>query len=229
MDWWDLGLIEEPYATLLPDFLAGLFTDGIHFAVARLHDCSQNLEPAERELVRGVSPKRRQEIETGRKIARRLLCKLGYPHFALLRDNDRLPIWPKDVVGCISHKRDLCVAAVASSRDSAGIGLDIELDEAVRPGLERLIGRPAERLWIDAAGPTESGRRCRAIFSAKEAVYKAFYPRVRKAWSFTDVEITIDFHREEFVARLPKSAGQSRVNGRILRRQGWILTSVELR
>jgi 4'-phosphopantetheinyl transferase EntD len=201
-------LIEDSQRDPPADLLAGLFTDGVHFSAANLHDCAEELVPAERELVQKVSSKRRQEIATGRKLARQLLCKLGHSHFALLRDKDRVPLWPANVVGCISHKEPLCVVAIAPKGEWTGLGLDIEPDEAPRPGLERMIAGPAERLWIAAAGPTESGRRCRAIFSAKEAVYKAFYPQVREPWSFNDVEISIDFRHEGFVARLPASAGR---------------------
>jgi len=222
-------LVEDSQVDPPTDFLVGLFTDGVHFGAAHLHDCTDELVPAERELVEEVSSKRRQEIATGRKLARQLLCELGHPHFALLRDKDRVPLWPNDVVGCISHKEPLCVVAIAPKGEWSGIGLDIEPDEAPRPGIERLVAGPAERLWIAAAGPTEPGRRCRAIFSAKEAVYKACCPQVREPWLFKDVEISIDYRQEVFRARLPASAGRRRIDGRILRRRGWILTSVELR
>ena len=183
--------------------------------------------PAERDLIRGVAQKRKLEFATGRILARRLLEDLGHPDFPLLRDPDRVPIWPSDVVGSISHKERLCVVAVASIRDRAGLGIDIEPDQPVTPGLEQRICLPAEEAWAAAEGPSEVGRRCRAVFSVKEAVYKAFFPRVRKVWGFHDVEVSIDLERESFRASLPATAKRADVEGRIFRRQGWILSGVE--
>ena len=160
-------------------------------------------------------------------MARSLLEGLGHGEFALIRDNDRVPIWPLDVVGSISHKDDLCVVAVASTRDRLGLGIDIEPDQPVKPGLERQICLPSELQWVGEEGASELGRRTRAVFSAKEAVYKAFFPRVRAVWGFHEVEVAIDFAASSFRATLPKSAGRTFVNGRLLRREGWILSGVE--
>jgi 4'-phosphopantetheinyl transferase EntD len=185
------------------------------------------LSSREQALVAGAVQKRGKEFATGRLLARRLLAKLGHADFELLRDSDRVPIWPEDVVGSISHKEDLCIVAVASARDRMGLGLDIEPDQPVKPGLERLVCRPRERDWVQAADPLEQGCRCRAVFSAKEAVYKAFFPRVRQVWSFQDVELEIELDRNRFRAQLPTSADRSQVDGRIIRRDGWILSAVD--
>ena len=108
-----------------------------------------------------------------------------------------------------------------------------ELDDTTSPfeaGLERFVCRPHEREWLESTtDAVEAGRRCRAIFSAKEAVYKAFFPRLRKFWGFQDVEIKIDFDENRFVAQLPESADRSEIEGRILRRDGWILSAVDYR
>jgi 4'-phosphopantetheinyl transferase EntD len=219
------GSSPKPDAALFTD----LFEDGVYAAASDLRDCAADLMPAERELLRGVARKRELEIATGRMLARPLLEGLGHAGFPLLRDQDRVPIWPKHVVGSISHKEDLCVVAVASGRDRTGLGIDVEPDRPVKPGLERLICLPSEQEWVAAEGPPEIGRRCRAVFSVKEAVYKAFFPRVRKVWGFRDVEVSIDFAQNSFRASLPRSADRAEVDGRILRRQGWILTAVEYR
>lgn len=213
----------HPDAALLTD----LFEDGVQTAASALHDRSADLMPAERELIRGVAQKRKREFATGRQLARQLLEGLGHPDFPLLRDPDRVPIWPSDVVGSISHKERLCVVAVASIRDRAGLGIDIEPDQPVTPGLEQRICLPAEEAWAAAEGPSEIGRRCRAVFSVKEAVYKAFFPRVREVWGFHDVEVSIDLARESFLASLPATAERAHVEGRIFRREGWILSGVE--
>jgi 4'-phosphopantetheinyl transferase EntD len=224
--------VERELASRLPGwpdraFLRGLFGSEVHIDASSLCTGAMGLSSAEQALVAGAVPGRRREFATGRLLARRLLAELGYLDFELLRDSDRVPSWPENVVGSISHKEELCIVAVASARDRAGLGLDVEPDLPVKPGLERLVCRPRERDWVKSAGPSEQGRRCRAVFSAKEAVYKAFFPRLRQAWGFQDVELEIQLDLDSFRAQLPPSADRGQVEGRILRRNGWILSAVE--
>jgi 4'-phosphopantetheinyl transferase EntD len=210
-----------------PALWRGLFGSEVQVAASRLCDGLSSLSPAERALVAGAVPKREREFATGRLLARQLLAELGHVEFALLRDANRLPLWPADVVGSISHTKELCIVAIAASQARIGLGVDVEPDEPVKPGLERMVCRPREREWLESAEADESGRRCRAIFSAKEAVYKAFFPRLREFWGFQDVEVEIHFAENRFIAKLPENAGRSEIEGRILRRDGWILSAVD--
>jgi len=209
----------------------GLFAPEIRVAASPLRFDAGDLRRGERALVRGVVEKREREFATGRVLARELLGEWSDPDFELLRDDDRVPRWPSDVVGSISHTagmgEGLCVVAVSSARNRRGVGVDVEPDEAVSEGLEASICLPSEQAWIGGAGPDDRGRRCRVVFSIKEAVYKAFFPTVRKVWGFMEVEVEIDLGAEAFRARLPESAGQSDIEGRVLRRDGWILSGVE--
>lgn len=211
--------------------VADLFAPGVRFSASSLRDCAKELSPSERELIRGVVPKREFEFATGRMLAKQLLAELHYPHFELLRDHDRVPIWPRDIVGSISHTAEpgngLCIAAIASSRHRVGLGVDVEPDLPVKAGLEASICGPLEQEWVRARGAPEIGRRCRVIFSVKEAVYKAFFPRIREFWGFKDVEVFVDLVDGSFRANLPRSADREYVDGRILLRRGWILASVE--
>jgi len=182
----------------------------------------------ERELVASAVASRQRDFSTGRVLARRLLEARGLPREPLLRDADRVPTWPPGIVGSISHTQGLVVAAVAASGAFQGIGVDVEPDEPVGEGVERVVCRVAERPWLEAEGDSERGRRCKIVFSIKEAVYKAFYPRVRVFWNFHDVELEIDLEAERFEARLPESAGRPSIGGRVVRRGGWILSAVQV-
>ena len=210
-----------------PALWLGLFGSEVHVVASGLCDGLSSLSRAEQELVAGAVPKREREFSTGRLLARRLLAELGHVDFALLRDANRLPLWPENVVGSISHTQNLCIVAIASDQARLGLGVDVEPDQPVKPGLERMVCTPREREWLETTDADESGRRCRAIFSAKEAVYKAFYPRLREFWGFQDVEVDIQFGENRFLAQLPESADRSEVEGRILRRDGWILSAVD--
>ncbi len=207
--------------------LEGLFDEPeIHVASAAIEDRTDLLFPEELASIHRASAARRAEFSTGRWLARKLLSELGCAPVAIPRGRDRSPRWPCDWVGSITHSGRACAAAVASASRYRGIGIDLEPDEAVKPGLERLICFGDELDWVAAAGEGERGRRCRMVFSVKEAVYKAFHPHTGRVWRFADVALEIDLASESFHARLPADAGTPAIEGRVLRRRGWITSGV---
>lgn len=208
--------------------LDGLFDARIRVASSALVFRPEDLPTAERELVARAIDSRQREFSTGRVLARTLMKQLGAEVPELLRDSDRVPRWPDLVVGSISHCASLCVAAVGESAHFRGIGLDVEPDEPVRPGVERVVCRDSERAWLNATcgSGAERARRIKIIFSVKEAVYKAFYPELRTYWSFQDVELELNLEEECFRARLPDGPEVREIDGRIFRRNGWILSGV---
>ena len=210
----------------LAGLLEGLFPVGVRIAAERISDRVADLLPAERPGIATAVASRQHEFATGRVLARRLLAELGRPDFALVRDQDRVPRWPDGFVGSISHSGSLCVASVGLASEFAGIGLDLEPDEPVDSDIERVVCRDAEHDWVAAATGDDRGRRRRIVFSVKEAVYKAFYPRTREFWSFQDVTVSIDLEAGRYRAELPESAGVASAAGRIHREGGWILSAL---
>jgi 4'-phosphopantetheinyl transferase EntD len=182
----------------------------------------------EAALVADARESRRREFATGRVLARRLLDAVSVVGFELLRDDDRVPIWPSEIVGCISHTRNLCVVAVARTSVCDGIGLDVELDEPVKAGIEDRVCTPTEVGWLDRGPASDRGHRGRMIFSIKEAVYKAFFPAQREPWRFQDVEVRVDLEAGEFTANPPEKSGVREVEGRLLRRAGWIISGLTI-
>lgn len=209
--------------------LEGLFSAAVLTASAPIDDHVAALLPAERDGLAQASPSRQREYATGRWLAHALLREQGEHDLAIPRNADRTPRWPIGWVGSITHSESACAVALARADARLGIGIDLEPDRAVKPGLERMICFGDELAWIAAAGEGGIGRRCRLVFSAKEAVYKAFHPRTRRVWRFAEVALEIDLDREIFEARLPADAGPATITGRILRRGGWIVSGVEWR
>lgn len=207
----------------------GLFDDDVQILSSPLRFRAEDLPSAEAALVARAVDSRRSEFATGRELARTLLRRMGCEVSELLRDDDRVPCWPERVVGSISHCDDLCVVAIAPSTDYRGIGLDVEPDEPVKEGVERIVCRPGERTWLESVPPLERPRRIKLIFSVKEAVYKAFYPELRTFWSFQDVETEIDLEAGSFKASLPEGTEVREIEGRVARREGWILSAVARR
>jgi 4'-phosphopantetheinyl transferase EntD len=209
-------------------FLAPLFESVVARAIEPVEDAVAELAEGEAELIARAVASRRREFSTGRRLARRLLAERGVVAGPILRDDDRVPIWPAQFTGSISHSRDYAVVALCAAEDCFGVGVDVEPDEPVQPGIERIVCTEAERRWLDAADTEETarGRRVKLFFSAKEAVYKAFYPRVRVFWGFHDVTLELDEPSGRFDAILPASAGRARAEGRFVRGHGTIVSGV---
>ena len=175
------------------------------------------LPPAERSLIERAVEQRRLEFAAGRTLARGLLRDAGRPTDALLCDPDRVPRWPQNVVGSITHCRSLCAVAVAPRALSAGIGIDVEpvcvLDESLHPQ----ILRQAEHARVQCLPAALRPLGALLVFSIKEAVYKAIYPERRQFLDFQQVEVlAIDEHAFEVEVLVPGASlpGLSRIAGR---------------
>ncbi len=215
-------------AGLPESFLSPLFEPAVARAIASVVDATGELEAAEAALIARAVASRRQEFSTGRRLARRLLAARGIAPGPILRDDDRVPIWPTGITGSISHSREFAVVALCDASACFGVGVDVEPDEPVKPGIERHVCTSAERAWLDGFDQDEAerGRRVKLFFSAKEAVYKAFYPRVRVFWGFHDVTLELDEAGGRFRAALPQSADRRHAEGRFVRGHGTLVCGV---
>lgn len=212
-------------------WIGELFDDGVWTASCPVTEAEDDLLPEERLLVSHAVAKRRREFAAGRRCARGLLARLGHPGLPLLRNDDRTPRWPEELVGSISHCAALCVVAVAHRSSLAALGVDVEPDAALEPPLWRRICTPAEIERVLGTAPAaERGRIARLVFSAKEATYKAVHPLVGRGFGFQDVEITIDWAAGRFTPRLDDTiSGQmpdrSLPAGRFTRRGGFVFAA----
>lgn len=191
------------------------------------------LFPAEQAIVERAVEKRRREFATGRACARAALARLGIPPGPIPAGERGEPTWPAGVVGSITHCDGYRAAAVARGDDLLSIGIDAEPHAPLPEGLIGDIARPEELPML-----AELSRRRpethwdRLLFSAKESVYKAWFP-LAEAWlGFEDAVLTIDRDGGGFAARLlvpgPSVGGQSidRFEGRWLVRDGLVVTAI---
>ncbi|WP_158945019.1 4'-phosphopantetheinyl transferase [Granulicella sp. S190] len=145
--------------------------------------------------------KRREEFTAGRTCARAALGLLGIAPSPILRGLHGEPLWPKHVIGSITHCGGYCAAAVTTEPRYRSLGIDAEPNEALPPGVLELIARPEERQWI--ANMTDE-KVCfdRLLFSIKESVYKVWYP-LEQCWlDFHQAHVEIDLEAEIFRTRL---------------------------
>jgi 4'-phosphopantetheinyl transferase EntD len=180
---------------------------------ARHSELDVRLFPEEEVLVGNAVEKRRREFTTARACARAALGQIGLPVAPILTGERGEPLWPQEVVGSITHCESYRACAVARSSEILTIGIDAEPNAALPEGLLADIARPEELPELQHLA-TEHGdvRWDRLLFSAKESVYKAWFPLAKRWLGFEDARITFDPSSYAFTARLlvpgPVVAGQ---------------------
>jgi 4'-phosphopantetheinyl transferase EntD len=153
----------------------------------------------ERSMGRAVE-KRRREFVTARACARQALGRLGIEPVAIPSGERGEPLWPSGVVGSITHCQGYRACAVARAGEVRSVGIDAEVDEPLPAGVleEVAFGRELAMVAGRGAGVCLD----RLLFSAKEAIYKAWYPLAERWLGFEDVELAIDVAGGRFRARL---------------------------
>jgi 4'-phosphopantetheinyl transferase EntD len=195
-------------------------------------DESAFLLPEEQALVAKAVGKRAREFTTARSCARQALGKLGFPPVPILRGSKGEPLWPRSAVGSITHCDGYRAAAVAMQTRLSAIGIDAEIHDALPPEvMESLcIAEGAARLRL----ASDQLHWDRILFSAKESVYKAWFPLTQRWLGFEEVAITVDRAEGTFRVRplvtLPMDFDQAlrQFAGRFLVRNGVVLTAVVL-
>ena len=167
----------------------GLLPTGVAVADSRVGlNVPLFLEEEERASSMVVS--RRADFVTVRACARLALGRLGVPPVPLVPGEAGEPSWPNGIVGSMTHCRGLRAAAVAFAHDADAIGIDAEPDEPLPDGVIDIVASPAERRRLRAL-PVGGVSWDRLLFSAKESVYKAWYPRERSWLGFEDADVAL--------------------------------------
>lgn len=148
----------------------------------------------EEQLIEGSIAKRQREFRAGRNAAHAALRQLDAPCEPLLRGDKRQPIWPQGFLGSISHRNGCCIAVCAKEGEVVSLGIDVEPLEPLKPGLARYIDTDEERAFMEQHANLPS----RLIFSAKESLFKCYYPLVRRFFGFQSVSLNIDISRQQF-------------------------------
>ncbi|MGW3436041.1 4'-phosphopantetheinyl transferase family protein [Streptomyces bacillaris] len=154
-----------------------------------------NLFPEEEELIARSVPKRRNDFATARACARRAMGKLGLEPVAVLHGKRGMPLWPEGIVGSLTHCEGYRAAALARAEDVLSLGIDAEPHAPLPDGVAELVVLPSERERFAAAGGEAGGIHWdRLLFSAKESVFKTWYPLTLTELDFEEADLT--FHRE---------------------------------
>lgn len=186
------------------------------------------------EKITTFHPGRMQEFQLGRLCAYEAYYKLtGKELYSLPSGDNREPLWPADVVGSISHTQEWIAAAVAKSDVVLGVGIDLEGMGRAKSELSRYITNEYDLSVHPDFSPEEL---LTLIFSAKESLYKALFPSVKKFFGFEAAAVTdIDSQNKTFSIKLVMpltlifSPGQrSLFTGRYERDHQTCLTAIEI-
>jgi 4'-phosphopantetheinyl transferase EntD len=161
------------------------------------------LLPGEEAVVAAAVEKRRREFTTVRVCARAALAKIGVPPAPIIPGQRGAPQWPPGVVGSMTHCAGYRASAVALDRDIVTIGLDAEPHDKLPDGVLGVVSCAAERAELaalTAARPDVCWDRM--LFSAKESVYKAWFPLTHRWLNFEEASVSFDPVRGIFSARL---------------------------
>lgn len=164
-----------------------------HLALAKRPECidltcaafSQKMPNA---VVRAV-PKRQYEFIIGRLAAGVLLIENGIPaEDSWIASWHRQPVWPKGIIGSISHSSELVSVAVRPKGYGIdSIGIDIEyLDQNSQSmrALTRCFTHKERALLEQIENGLIIG------FSIKESLFKCLHPMTGNFFDFLDAQIT---------------------------------------
>jgi enterobactin synthetase component D len=194
--------------------------DGALLALAE-----STLPAEERDAIAAMGPPRRRSWIGGRVALREALARAGLDAPAVLSDDRGAPLFPPGIVGSVTHKAEVAAALVAPA-NGARIGVDLEVDEARATDISSKVLTDDE---LDALAGLPREARIREVllrFSAKEAVYKAIDPFVRRYVGFKEVTAEPQAGGAmRITPRLPPGEGPFAIEGSWRRFDGWIVTT----
>jgi enterobactin synthetase component D len=138
----------------------------------------------------GMAAKRQADFLAGRISAALALQALHLPAYDIGAGTDRAPIWPPGIAGAITHSHGRAACLVTSipnqlcgidlERIATGTALDAIFAKCLSP-------REAALARADMGYPPEIAATL--LFSAKESIFKALYPRVGRFFGFSAAEL----------------------------------------
>ncbi|GGZ38845.1 4'-phosphopantetheinyl transferase family protein [Streptomyces poonensis] len=197
------------------------------------------LFPEEEALMARAVHKRRREFTAVRGCARRAMEKLGVPAQAILPGERGAPVWPAGLTGSMTHCEGYCAAALVRAADLASLGIDAEPHAPLPEGVQEAIALPAEEDRLRRLTAGRPGVHWdRLLFSAKESVYKAWFPLTGKWLDFAEADIDVSADpgartgtfRAELLVPGPVVNGRriTAFDGRWIVRRGLVATAVRV-
>ncbi|MGR9463069.1 4'-phosphopantetheinyl transferase family protein [Rhizobium leguminosarum] len=137
-----------------------------------------------------MSDLRRREFAWGRACAREALARFDPGFMSIGKDDNGVPIWPDGFCGSIAHTQGMACAVVCPVGQVTGIGVDVERICSLESYMASTICRKEEMPALHEIERRGGPAAALVGFVAKEAAFKALYPRLRQFLEFHDVYLT---------------------------------------
>ncbi len=191
--------------------------------------------PREESLISRAVEKRRREFIGARHCARIAMGKLGVEPAAVMRGERGAPLWPKGIVGSLTHCEGYRGAALGYSMQVRSVGIDAEPHGPLPDGVLDAVSLEVERTWLAGAGNAIHWDRL--LFCAKEATYKAWFPLTQRWLGFEDAHITFvadpagttgKFHSDLLISgeTIDGGAPLASFDGRWMQSDGLLITAI---
>ncbi|MGN2636971.1 4'-phosphopantetheinyl transferase Npt [Nocardia takedensis] len=168
--------------------IENILPNGVASAELLAYPDDLTAHPAEEHLIAKAVEKRRRDFIGARHCARQALEQLGETPVAIGKGERGMPLWPRGVVGSLTHCDGYRAAALAHKLRFRSVGIDAEPHDALPEGVLDSVSLPAEREWL--AGLDTGLHLDRLLFCAKEATYKAWFPLTLRWLGFEEAHIT---------------------------------------
>ena len=146
------------------------------------------------------SIKRRVEFIAGRICAKNAMISHGETNVIQPSiDASKSPHWPYNIVGSISHTKNIAIAMVCHKSVYSGIGVDIE-GIADSNTVRLITHKVVTTRELDVLKDTNLTQRelFTIIFSCKEALFKAIFPQINQYFGFYCVQLSfreVNYHQ----------------------------------
>lgn len=149
-----------------------------------------------------AAPKRKAEFVAGRLMAMKALAYIDKPTMDIEIGQHRAPIWPSGVVGSISHHSSIAMSCATLANHYCCLGLDIEtvIPESQAQQIQALVCNDDE-LALQPSSGLSLAEFVTLLFSAKESLFKAVYPRLKRYLEFSDARL-IAFNSQSLTLEL---------------------------
>ena len=168
--------------------------------------------------LKSATVKRKAEFLTGRHCVKTCYNLLGvHPPTQPGIGEFKEPIWMKGYAGSISHCDSMAVAVVTQN-DKQSVGIDIEkwLDVDQSNRIKKVVCS-AKELRLSSDFSSES-KFVTLAFSAKESLYKALYPCLKRFLNFDCCEIlNVNLESNYIVLVLTDDLSQKMTKGRVFK------------
>lgn len=150
------------------------------------------LHPQERAWAETLPPVRRRDYLGGRIALRAALAAADLADDApILHDDRGAPRVPAKALASVSHKGGWAAAVATPRHRDRSIGLDLEHAAPSRIDISARVCTERELAALAGLPEHERGLAVTLRFSAKEAVYKAIDPWLRRYIGFREVEVEL--------------------------------------